>query len=112
VFHVKHPVGLGVDLDADGDLVITAYDPAGAAVVSAPLCEMVEEWIADSQVDGTLHPWVDGTLEVLLRLTAAQSRIVAHFAANDPHRKDFELIFGIARGQLERLLGILEVPHD
>src|SRR5678816_2007275 len=56
--------------------------------VSDTLLSLVEDWIADTELDGALHPYLDDTLNMLSDLAEAQRLIVQWLEPDDPHAAD------------------------
>ena len=51
----------------------------------ATLMSLVEDWIADNEVDGALRPYLDDTLNLLADFTEASRLIVLWMEEDDPH---------------------------
>ena len=74
--------------EAEGDkggVEVTAFvddDP----VCGAKIIDLVAEWADMESIDGELHPYLDGTLNVLSDMTYALIKVVQRMEKDDPHR--------------------------
>lgn len=71
--------------DNDAPAVHAVDGEDGPDDVSATILSLVQDWIDDEAIDGELHPYLDGTLNMLCDLTEAIRMIVLHLEEDDPH---------------------------
>ena len=76
--------------------------------VSATLLSLVEDWVDDEALDGELHPYLDGTLNVLSDLCEAQRLIVLHLEEDDPHAADMLAAIDALRAIIHPIMRALE----
>ena len=76
--------------------------------VSATLLSLVEDWIADTELDGALHPYLDDTLNMLSDLVEAQRLIVQWLEPDDPHADGMLAATDVLRDIVHSLMRALE----
>ena len=71
--------------DNDAPAVHAVDGEDGPDDVSATILSLVQNWVDDEALDGELHPYLDGTLNMLCDLASAIRMIVLHLEEDDPH---------------------------
>lgn len=86
---VENPDGLSIMLcEADNGehMEVTVFDEDSIPVLEVSLIDMVADWADLESLHGELHPYLDGTLNVLSDMTYALIKVVERMEKDDPHR--------------------------
>ena len=91
--------------DGEG-MEVTVFD-GDQVILEVSLIEMVAEWADLEAIDGQLHPYLDGTLNVLSDMTYALIKVVKRMEKDDPHRaallEIYTLAYDYAQGLVKEL---------
>ena len=88
--------------NGDG-MEVTVFDD-DQPILELSLIDMVAEWADLESIDGELHPYVDGTLNVLSDMTYALIKVVERMEENDPHRAVLLQTYSSAYDYAQRLV--------
>jgi len=82
---------------------VTVFDD-DQPILDVSLTDLVAEWADLETIDGELHPYLDGTLNVLSDMTYAIIKVLERVEKDDPHRAALLEIYTIAYDYAQKLV--------
>jgi hypothetical protein len=82
---------------------ITVFDD-DQPVFEVSLIDLVAQWVSLESVEGELHPYLDGTLNVLSDMTYAIIKVIERLEADDPHRAALLEIYTLGYDYAQRVV--------
>lgn len=76
-------------------------------ILDVSLIDLVAQWADDESLDGKLHPYVDGTLNVLSDMTYAILKVLERVEEDDPHRAALMELYASAYDYAQTLVKAL-----